>query len=645
MLRHETWTWRFDSPAEAVWSVLADTARTNEASGLPKYVVEETPRADGSVAYVGRVRRRLLNIAWDDIPGNWVEARWFHHERRFHGGPLCSLTSALRLFPEDGGSRGEYTLTVETANMVGDALLGMGFFAAQRRRFFRLAAGAEAFVAGRRKRAFDMPPPKLPDGARKRALEAARRIDAGPYGHDHAFRLAEHVLTAQEVDLWTIRPLRLARLWGLTDRQAAELCIDAVRHGLLRLRWDLLCPRCQNGKDTVPSLDYLPQGAHCAACNIDYGRDYAKNVELAFRPADAIRPIEHGYYCLYGPKSTPHVKVQITLGAGERRAEPVVLPRGVFRIRTLEPGGESAVDWTGEGCFPAVVVEGDTVRPMKPEADMAAPGMLVLENRLDRPRTVVLEERAWTRDALTAHRATTLQVFRDLLHEQVLRPGDDVEIDGVTMMFTDLKGSTALYHRIGDTEAYVLVREHYAIIGAAVRASDGAVVKTIGDAVMAAFHNPLDAFRCAVRIQDDFAAYNAAAPKEAVVVKLGIHTGRCISVTLNNRLDYYGSTANMASRLQQRSHGGDIVVSATAAADPALAPLLADYVLAAEQTSLKGFPAPIPYYRVTADALAARRAAPATDIQEPVLDNGVAAVLLIPETGVAGEVMRTSVKR
>jgi class 3 adenylate cyclase len=176
------------------------------------------------------------------------------------------------------------------------------------------------------------------------------------------------------------------------------------------------------------------------------------------------------------------------------------------------------------------------------------------------------------------------------------------------MMFTDLKGSTALYDRIGDTEAYVLVREHYAIIGAAVRECDGTVVKTIGDAVMASFLNPADAFRCGVRIQDDFAAYNATSGKEPAIIKLGFHTGRCISVTLNNRLDYYGSAANMAARLQGCSQGGDIVLSMAAASDPAVAPLLAGFEPVVEEAALKGFSHPVAYYRVTAETLTARRA-------------------------------------
>lgn len=220
----------------------------------------------------------------------------------------------------------------------------------------------------------------------------------------------------------------------------------------------------------------------------------------------------------------------------------------------------------------------------------------------------MLEERGWARDALTAHRTTSLQIFRDLFNTELLRTGDDVEIDRITLMFTDLRGSTALYDRIGDSNAYVLVRRHYAVIGLAVRECDGAVVKTIGDAVMAVFVNPADALRCAVRIQDDFAQINVEGGEEPLVIKLGLHRGPCISVTLNNRLDYYGSAANMAARLQDKSQGGDLVISLATAFDPDVAPLLAAFSPDLEQADLKGFSDPVNFYRVSAENMASGRA-------------------------------------
>ena len=174
-------------------------------------------------------------------------------------------------------------------------------------------------------------------------------------------------------------------------------------------------------------------------------------------------------------------------------------------------------------------------------------------------------------------------------------------------MFTDLKGSTALYERIGDPKAYALVREHFAILGKAVREHDGTIVKTIGDAIMAVYVNPADGLRSAMQIQTDIEHFNQSSGKEPVIIKLGLHLGRCISVTLNNRLDYYGSAANKAARLEGQSTGGDIVLSPEFACDPEVAQLLDDLPVMEERAELKGFAEPIRFLRVSAEALAGQR--------------------------------------
>ena len=602
--RSKTWIWRFDSPPEAIWPVLSDTARFNEAADLPRHTIIETPREDGSVEFLARARIGPFPLEWEEQPVNWVDRQWFEHCRVFRNGPLEYLCATLRLFPEPGGCRCEYTVDVAPRNLLGRLLLATGFFARIGRTFEPLADSAREFARGARDTEFDFKSPRLTPGARDRAADMVARIEATPHGHGLAARLSEHVLTRQEVDVWTIRPLQLARSWGVPQRHAIELCLEAVKQGLLRLRWDLLCPRCQVGKGTVLALDELPRGTHCGSCNIDYERDYANNVELAFHPANSIRPLESGEYCLFGPASTPHIKVQLTLSPGEQRLVALQPEHGRYRARTLEAGPEQAFDWHG-GAFPRITVDGDHVTFGEASGD----GTIELANTSDRSLTLIIEENAWMRDALTAKRVTAMQAFRDLFDDDVLRPGDDVEIDHITIMFTDLKGSTALYERIGDPKAYALVREHFAILGNAVREHDGAIVKTIGDAIMAVYVNPADGLRCALQIQDDIERFNHDSGKEPVIIKLGLHLGRCISVTLNNRLDYYGSAANKAARLEGQSTGGDIVLSPEFAADREVARLLADTPARAESAELKGFPEPIRFLRIGAEVLAERRRA------------------------------------
>ena len=211
-VKRRTFVWHFDSPVEAIWPVLADTARFNEAANVPKHHIDEIAQADGSVRYMAHARKGPFKLEWEDKPVNWVVNRWFRHCRYFQSGPLKFLCATLEFFPDNGGCRGEYTIETEAANLLGRLILGTRFFPSIESNFGRLADNAREFGAGRAEREFDVKSPTLAEGATDRARHLVSQIEATPYGHGLAQRLADYVTSRQEVDVWAIRPLKLARL-------------------------------------------------------------------------------------------------------------------------------------------------------------------------------------------------------------------------------------------------------------------------------------------------------------------------------------------------------------------------------------------------------------------------------------------------
>ena len=587
-----TWVWRFNGPPEAVWPFLADTVRFNEAAGLDKHDIEEIPQPDGSVRYFGHFKKGPFTIRWEERPVEWTTGRRFLHCRDFLTGPFRSLCAELVLHAENGGCRADYTVDIVPRRGFGWLLRSINVMSSIGRTFTGVVGSIQAHLDGAKETAFDAALPKDTDESSARIETLAQRIEQTPHGHGLAPRLGEHIRTAQETDLFRIRPLALARHWDVDQRNLVECCLESVRAGMMFLRWDLLCPNCQGAKETASTLDALPDGAHCPTCNIDYGRDFSRNVELTFHPAPTVRDIVDGEYCLFAPMTTPHIKVQQTLSPGETRAVEVDLPFAPYRLRTLHRGGEASIEWT-KGGFPEVLAEAGEIRT----GDPADPGTVVLSNRTSEKLTLVIEAQEWARDALTADRVTTMQAFRDLFSDQVLRPGDEVAVRNIALMFTDLKGSTAMYGRIGDASAYGLVREHFAVLTTAVRDHNGTIVKTIGDAVMAAFVDPRDAIEGALAVQEAVARLEPASDDSRLVLKVGVHTGPCIAVTLNDRLDYFGSTVNMAARLQGESEGGDIVLSRAIARDGDAATLLTNCEVTTEEAQFKGFDAPVEFLR------------------------------------------------
>lgn len=595
-----TWHWQFDKPPATIWRVFADTARFNEATGFPPHTISEVPQPDGSIRYFASGQLGSYRLEWEEVPTNWVESRWFTHERRFSKGPFSKVIAHVELEATNSGCLCHYTLTVQPANVLGHLLLLTGFFEGTGRKFAAMAASARNHVEGLSDLPFDFAPPQLASGAEERCRQLLLGWQGSSYHHDLGDRLQQWILERPDADVWTMRPKQLARAWKADERQVIELFLLAAKRGMLSLHWDLLCPNCRVGKTPSTRMDEIPLGTHCSTCNIDYGRDFNRNVELVFQPSKSIRPLAGGDYCLFGPMSTPHILLQVRVEPDQSHSEFLPLPAGTYRLRTLEPGNDIIIDWHGEA-LPELTIGADDQLSLAPHSD-GDPLWLQINNRSQRARVVIVEQREWMRDVLTAKEATLLQCFRDMFDEHLLRPGDHVEIDSVTLMFTDIKASTQLYERIGDAAAFALVREHFALLAGCVRRHNGTIVKTLGDAIMAAFNVPLDAVVCAQAIQAAFAAFNntRAAQEEKVVVKLGLHRGPCIAVTLNGILDYYGQVANQTARLQSLSEGGDIILSRALAEEPGVEALLATLTTECGASELKGISGDTQWVRITA---------------------------------------------
>lgn len=160
-------------------------------------------------------------------------------------------------------------------------------------------------------------------------------------------------------------------------------------------------------------------------------------------------------------------------------------------------------------------------------------------------------------------------LFREMFETETLSLRESLSISSVCIMFTDIKGSTELYDRLGDSAAYGLVRDHFDVLFRTVEENDGVIVKTIGDSVMASFRHPADGVAAAMSIQAAFDQFNKRENlRNEIIVKIGLHAGSTIMVNLNNRLDYFGQVVNMAARIQGTADGGDIIISKEVRRDP-----------------------------------------------------------------------------
>ncbi len=599
IIRYES---RFDRTPEQLWTVFGDTERLNQTVGtvFTPYTAEDVLQADGSIIRHAHRRFGPFAFRWREGFGEWVEHRHVRQERHFDSGPIREMTLDIRLSPDGDGTDVQYEFLTSWSSIFGDLLAKVGFYEKITR---PVVMAIERLVAESMENEGSDAEPVLPPAPETKSHDVSRRIadavskiNGSAYGHGLAHRLAVHLAAANPLDLRRLRPLELAENWEVPSEHVIELCVAAHAAGLLAMRWEIMCPRCRGGKSRTNVLSDLENEVHCDSCNIDYERDFSNNVELVFSPEPWLRKLPDGDFCMMGAATTPHVKVQCDVEPGDVRVEEVQLPAGRYRVRTLDAGGSSEIDYDG-GAFPEVSVHPDMVQ----FGSDSNPGQIILRNLDARRRTFVVESTLWSDIALTGPKVIACQAFRKICPEQLLRPGDDVAIGSVAILFSDLKGSTALYEEIGDSSAYVLVREHFEFINDHVRRWRGAVVKTIGDAVMASFPEGVDALAAALEIQKDVATFNAGREGAGIELKIGIHEGHCIAVTTQGVLDYFGTTINLAARLQAQSLGGEIVLSEAMIEDPLVTGLLGDRMPDSESVMLSGFAEPMNCYRLKAN--------------------------------------------
>jgi class 3 adenylate cyclase len=213
----------------------------------------------------------------------------------------------------------------------------------------------------------------------------------------------------------------------------------------------------------------------------------------------------------------------------------------------------------------------------------------------------MLPDHTYSSPRLTAKQLFASQTFHDLFRAEVFQEAEGFGIKDVTILFTDLKSSTQLYQQIGDLNAYALVREHYGVLNTAILNQHGAIVKTIGDAIMANFTQPVEAVGAALEMLSGLRQLNQSSPHGGLVLKIGIHRGAAIAVTLNNRIDYFGQTVNIASRVQGSAGGDEIYLTEEIYNSQGVLDLLQKHGCKGEPISieLKGIEGLVKIYKVT----------------------------------------------
>jgi len=585
---HYRWQWHLKASPETLWPLVADTNRFNRDTGVPaikKTGTQPTVNARRQL----RLVRLGVPIEWEEEPFEWVRPFRYGVARHYHSGPVADMRVLTELNPlDDGTTELTYQVWATPRNLFGliaipaqVGILSARAFARTFRAYDDIAVSGKSVIeiAG----LVDF----MPGGEKRLSTLCDRLLEQGakPEIINHMRGLIEK---GDDFSIAKMQPYALADNWGMERREVLEHHLMATRSGMLEMEWDVLCPSCRGAKQVGKSLGDISSEVHCETCNMDFKVNFERSVELSFHPNPSIRESNKAEFCIAGPQTTPHVIVQQLLQPGAERTVTPILEYGRYRLRTLGLRGGEYVRVAANGLSDITLRASKIDGWPDGEVVIGSTPTLRLKNNTDEEQLFILERLAWSDHAVTAAEVTVLQMFRDLFASEALRPGQQISVGSLAIVFTDLRGSTRLYNQIGDAPAFGLVMDHFDVLKNAVADEGGAIIKTIGDAVMAVFSRPAPALRAMLRAQAEFTDTLGHHP---VKLKAGIHYGPCIAVTLNDRLDYFGSTINKASRLEGFSSGEDVIISKAVYDDPEVDALLHSGAFNAEvfETQIKGF--------------------------------------------------------
>ncbi len=541
------WVCQLQSSVEKFWPYMSNVNVFNQLVGLDEMkLVEKNGRVFGTAKTVG------FNMAWEEKPWEWEYGKAMIIDRRYTKGFL-KVNRVIYLMEPTADNRCNVYVYL--------GLIPTGFFTRQltklilsqlKGKFLKALHTMDAYVQKQQKVLLSGKKVRLAPQAETQLKEIQKELVKAGIHPNLVEKITNYVRTTPDDELDRIRLKALAREWNLSEKALLEAFLYSTRLGLFKLTWDVICPHCRGVREEVTNLAHLPKRGRCEACNVDFDATSFNALEVVFHIHPSLRVIEKKLYCSAEPSKKPHIKLQKTLQPGTELSLKTFLGLGRYRMRlggsevyhlldVEEKADLSEVLWIDELSAQNIKVSNFPT--------------VTLRNTSKEPRMFILEDNAMDQDTLRPADLFSFQNFRDLFTTESLASDIKLEIGVQTILFTDLVGSTKFYEQEGDAAAFTEVRKHFQKTYEGVQKHDGAIVKTIGDAVMASFSKTSDALEAAIEMQEYF---NGSNPDTRLRLRITLHTGPCLAVNFDNNIDYFGNTVNLTAKIQSIAEAGQI---------------------------------------------------------------------------------------
>lgn len=498
------------TPAQ-IWPILSNTAELNFKMGL-------APMRFESIDGVRHGHQKLLgmNTHWTERPWEWKQNCWLKNERVFIKGLFAKIEGIFEIKPIDD-KRSEVFITFIIHHKY--RLLRSLFNYATKGVITKLFAAVEQ----------ELQKPK------------------------HTIAHAQ----AKDFDSWLnqARPFERERL--IPKRIAHDTASDWVKimknalngdyQQRFSLRFDAVCPHCRGAKQTAPRLTELAQHAHCDTCAIEFEIGSQESIEVTLLdtslPAD-----QRGFdFCSADVANKPTIVYQ---RLGGKWHDALELDQGILNLK--KRGVNQHIKLIVNPELEHTSLDLDQVFTLESERLKVGRTIELTTSSSSPNDHFMLEQLSKFNDTLSAAELMLQPDFESLVPLESIVTDFPIEMGNKALLFTDVVGSTDLYFRVGDQQAFKRVRDSFLVIGKVTKKHHGVLVKTIGDATMYAFNSGEDALKAAIAIQE-------ANRGNDMKLRISLHYGPCLTIITQDGQDFFGDTVNICAKFQSEVDADELI--------------------------------------------------------------------------------------
>jgi hypothetical protein len=542
------------SPDE-LWPLVSDTSEINRLLGLHKMTFEEK---NGRL--FGKGRMLGFKIEWEEIPWEWESAREMRTTRIYSKGIISYLRAHLILAAADDNST---DLTIYFGwiprNFTGYIVLKLADNVTKKK-FQEIYKGFQTNKETGITFNITAPSEKYSVSTKTDTsnIDTDKLKPIREFLLDHGFesvlidKLFSYITDSTDEKLYRIRPKNLTDIFGIDVELLISILLYSCKCGLLNLSWDIICPHCRGVREKHEHLWSIEEKSTCDECDIDFSTGGMNIIEVTFSVNPGIKKVDKILYCSAEPAKKPHIILQKTLRRGSTYTYSIPDIEKRMRFRTRGEKKYGMLDVVKKGSIRNLYwddLSGTSVIKCSPGSTV------FINNNNNEEKQFTIEISEDDQSALRPSDLFNFHEFREIFSDETLAYGISIDIGIQNILFIDIVGSTEHYKNVGDTEAFKTIRKYFVKVSDISQLYRGVIVKTIGDAVMLSFQNPVDALKCAIKLISVIDGSDKDVP---LACRISINRGSCLAVNLNTFIDYFGQTVNVVSKLQKFTGAGEI---------------------------------------------------------------------------------------